>query len=358
MVPEGTENEKWGNDAPFPRKRPYQLLPDGGNTSAFSIVQKLIKDGKQNERMHNGWTWLHTAILNGDGDAVKLLIDHGADINAKANDGWTPLDMAAATFAGNHEKTGRLKDYTKYDIFKMVLAAGADINATTTDGWTPLHAAVANAMKAWREDPDWSLNRIRDLLHAGADVEARDMNGRTPLHWAALQGFYYYTWLPEVHSDVVKLLLDKGAEINSTDKFGKTPLHYAVEMGYRDIVLELVTRGADLSKTDNKGETPADIAERTAQPVISYILENGKLPAEEVSEGTQNPETDTTGLKYGPELLKASWEGDLPKVKELLEKGADVYYRDSDGFSAMDRARDNGHKEIVGLLKKAGAGEK
>jgi hypothetical protein len=42
---------------------------------------------------------------------------------------------------------------------------------------------------------------------------------------------------------------------------------------------------------------------------------------------------------------KAAWRGELNKVKELLAKNADIFYRDSDGFRAIDRARDNAHKK-------------
>ena len=52
-------------------------------------------------------------------------------------------------------------------------------------------------------------------------------------------------------------------------------------------------------------------------------------------------------------MIKAAWKGDLQEVKNLLQKGADWKYRDSDGFSALDRARDNGHQEIVKLLENA-----
>ncbi len=353
VVPEGKEGEKWGNSGAFPRKRGYQLMPDGGNVTAYSMVEKLIAEGKKNETMHNGWTWLHTAILNGDGDAVKLLLDAGADINAAAYDGWTPLHMAAATFVGNHEKSDRHKDYNKYDIFKMVLEAGPDIKAVTADGWTALHAAVANAVKTWRQDPELSLKRIRDLIDAGSDIEARDINGRTALHWAAMQGFYFYTYLPEVHADVVKLLLDKGAKINETDNSGKTALHFAAEMGYQDIVLELVERGADTTLRDKAGKTALEISENANLPVIAYIIRNSKLPDSAVINNPTETETVASGGKNGPELLRAAWQGDLAKVKELLKEGADINYRDSDGFSALERARDNGHEEIVKLLRDA-----
>jgi len=55
--------------------------------------------------------------------------------------------------------------------------------------------------------------------------------------------------------------------------------------------------------------------------------------------------------KLGQELLDAAWKGEIESIKKYLQEGADVFYKDTDGFRAIDRARDNGHEEIVELLK-------
>jgi glucuronoarabinoxylan endo-1,4-beta-xylanase len=348
-IPDGTSDEMWGNKNPFPGKRPFQVKPDGGNISIYPDLKESDLNEILNERLHNGWSLLHLTIMNGDGDAVKYLIDSGADINTRANDGWTPLHMAAATFAGNESKPNRVNDYSKYDIFKLVLDAQPNLHVTSDDGWTPLHAAVANAYTGWRGDSNHSLQRVKDLLNAGINLESKDLNGRTALHWASLQGYLHYAGVPSVKADVVTLLVGEGANIGAVDKTGKTPLHLAVEMGYHEIVLELMTAGADVKMKDKNGVTPLEIAKRTNNDTIIFILENGKLPGDDKPVDS-NPQKQTESLKYGPELLKAAWEGDIRKVKELLEKGADTEYRDNDGFNALERARDNGHSEIVTLI--------
>ena len=60
-------------------------------------------------------------------DVVELLLAHGARVNLKTDDGWTPLHYAAQ------------QGY--YDIVELLLAKGADVNAKTNNGWTPLGAA-------------------------------------------------------------------------------------------------------------------------------------------------------------------------------------------------------------------------
>ena len=74
------------------------------------------------ERTYIGtWTPMTFAANNGHFDIVKMLIDAGADVNARDTDEWTPLHFAAR--------------YASSDVVKMLIEAGADVNARTTDGW-------------------------------------------------------------------------------------------------------------------------------------------------------------------------------------------------------------------------------
>jgi ankyrin repeat protein len=260
--------------------------------------------------------------------------------------------MAASIFNDNLQKPNRIKDYNKYEIFRLVMDAKPDLSVTTKDGWTPLHSAVANAYTGWRQNPEHSLKRISDLIDAGIDTGAKDINGKTALHWACRQGYLKYSGVPSVHADVVKLLIDRGTNIDAVDNSEKTPIHYAVEMGYPGITLTMVEAGAKTNAKDKNGNTPLAIAENAQDEVLIYILKNGKMPDKNMVAGDDS-QNNSEVAKYGPELLKAAWAGDIQNVKELLKKGADLDYRDTDGFNAIERARDNGHDEIVKLLQQA-----
>jgi hypothetical protein len=103
---------------------------------------------------------IHEAALKGNIEAVKQHLAAGADVNAKNEDGVTPLDHA--TLWGHKE------------IVELLLAKGADLNAKDNDGWTSLHNAAYRGHK-----------QIVELLIAeGADVNAKTNDGRTPLDLA------------------------------------------------------------------------------------------------------------------------------------------------------------------------------
>ena len=84
--------------------------------------------------------------------------------------GFTPLHSAAAS-NDNPEVIFTLTD------------AGADANARAHDGLTPLHVWVP------RVDAGATTGVMRALLAAGADIHAREVTGATPLHYAALVGY-------------------------------------------------------------------------------------------------------------------------------------------------------------------------
>jgi len=329
--PNPDDGARWGDFSPI--RRPGIVSAAGRGASVQRIRQELDGGADINTADRRGWTPLHAAIHHGNqGNVIPFLLEMGADVNRPAKDGWTPLHMAAAGFHND-----------RYAIFRRIMETGPDVNARTRDGWTPLHAAATGAHVAWRQREEDGLNRVRDLVAAGADLEAKDVNGRTPLHWAAMQG-YQVNWT--VRDGMVRVLLEVGADVTARDGLGRTPLHYAAEQGYSPIVAALLEAGAAPDAVDDAGATPADLAEPRALTEILRLLRSGR--------GGAAPEAAVRiGGRLGPELMRAARSGDIDRVKALLEQGADVTYMDSDGFRAVERARDFGHDEIVRLLKEA-----
>ena len=200
-----------------------------GNT--YEIVEVLVNYGA-NIDARDAWdaSPLHYAAGgNMDPRVVKLLLEGGASVDAQNKDGWTPLHIAAS-FNSNPAISELLIDY------------GADMEARTIVG-TPLHHAAMN----------WNPEISELLLRRGADIEARNEEMMTPLHMTAKAGFFPY---------IAELLLDHNADLESTDIKNRTPLHIAMKSGITPFVaIELVERGANMDARDKEGRSPRNIIE-------------------------------------------------------------------------------------------------
>lgn len=139
---------------------------------------------------------------------VKLLLDHGANVNLQTDRGWTLLHTAAY--------------YGHVDLVQLLLDYGADVNSKNKKGRTPLHLAVYNMDLAeydgklsQHEDPIGVRTKIVQLLlEHGANVDSQDNDGKTPLHAAA----YSFT-----NDNIIRMLLDHGAHIDVQDASGNIP---------------------------------------------------------------------------------------------------------------------------------------
>jgi uncharacterized protein len=134
-------------------------------------------------------------------DIVRLLLEAGADQFLTTNDGTTPFMVAAglgrATFTPGRARANRSE--SAEDAVKILLDAGADINAVNEADFTALHGA------AYR-----GLNEVVQLLvERGAKINARDYRGRTPYRLAegSKQSFQFQAW-PETAALLEKLGAD------------------------------------------------------------------------------------------------------------------------------------------------------
>jgi uncharacterized protein len=115
----------------------------------------------------DGWTPLHLAAFFGGFEAVKLLLEKGADVNARTSNPMSNMPIHAAA-AGNRTA-----------IVQLLLEHGADPNVRQSGGWTPLHQAADHC----------DAGMVKLLLHFGADVNLAKDDGKTARAIAEEKGY-------------------------------------------------------------------------------------------------------------------------------------------------------------------------
>jgi len=109
----------------------------------------------------DGCTCLMIAAWSGHLDISRLLIDKGAQVEAKSSYGRTPLHLAA--------EEGHV------EIVRLLCDHGADVEARNISGFRPLHYAAYNG----------HISVVKELIEErNAQINARDYDGRMALRWA------------------------------------------------------------------------------------------------------------------------------------------------------------------------------
>lgn len=386
-------------------KTPVMLiLPKEKTAEIYKLLITYRADLTQKDMF--GDTVLHTAsMLNVGSTTFSVLINAGADVDARNKEGVTPLAIAVQK--------------NDLETVKLLTAAGADIHTQDTNGNSPLSIALAGSSEM--------LEAVVNESNAGLT----DSNGNTPLHLALLCDAplakiqYIISLMKDVNTrnkdgnsalflsilknrqKVGELLLAKNADIFSTntnnnsplrlalkyggsvqdwlitsrtikskDGTGNTVLHYAAEWQYKDAISSLVMKGADISAKNANGETPLFNAVKTNNPeIIQTVVDSGadiqvrdnlgstvmhtavrwdapksidKLLALGINVNAQN----TSGKSP---LAEAVVAGKYDIAKKLLASGADPNICDSNGVTVLMDAIRGCSRESVQLLLKYGA---
>ena len=252
-------------------------LPKGGLTALLLAARQDAGDGVRalaeagadlNATDPDGTTALNMAIINAHYDVAALLIEKGANPNVGDAAGMTPLyaaiDMRHQEPLINRplaKPSGRL---LPLDVVKLLLAHGADVNARLKtpllmrqhNGGDPsLGEGATPLMRAAKVSDVMTLGL---LLEKGADPNLRLRNQNTALMVAASrQG--RNAGPEESTIAAMKLLIDKGADPNLVNDNGETALHVAVSRG-DGLVRFLAEHGTRLDIKDKFGRTALDVA--------------------------------------------------------------------------------------------------
>ncbi|HEU4326870.1 MAG TPA: ankyrin repeat domain-containing protein [Roseiflexaceae bacterium] len=202
---------------------------------------------------------LALAAKNGHLEALAVLLEHGAAVDARDSGGMTALHDALL--------------YGWTEAARQLLAAGADPGATNGPrATTPLLLAVRPL-----ERIDQAAALVLLLVRSGAALDQADREGVTPLLAAAREGRF----------DLVLLLLALGADACRRDRAGQSVLHRlpwavrhtALSPGQIVALVEaLRSAGADPAARDNAGATAAEQARSWGQDRLAALLEDGARP--------------------------------------------------------------------------------
>ncbi len=330
---------------------------------------------------------LFRAIEANDVKRMRLAITQGADLEAKNKNGCTPLYAAVANHVGNSA------------MIKLLLEAGANPNARDPRGWIPLHVAARY----------WSISRVEQLVSAGSDVNARDKKGMGPAMIAFEQGqtdtfglmvahgatvstdlmSAYKGDLSRVqsliengkaqetfeqgltllhaaaaggHTAIVELLLTNGLDVYSETQSGYTALHHAAAGNHREVAELLLAKGADVNAEENWNgwsyTTPSyllpDVHPEPANqtPLHWAIREGHKDMIEWLLARGANPNAD--GGDYHPlgsPLHWAIWGWDVDIAVLLVSHGGDIHNKTKNyPYTPLHDAVKFGHRAMVEAL--------
>ena len=315
-------------------KRPTQRV---GYTPLLMAVTKgepemveLLLDNKADPNKEMPLT---VAVSNGDVASTKALLEHGANVETKFDDGETPL--LRATRAADEEMVTLLlehkanvdaltqRNYGGEDvpgstalmmaarkghtgIAKLLLAQSANPNAADSSGSNPMHTAVARG----------NAPLARLLLTNGVNAETRFYDGNTCLAVAVQQR----------DLAMATLLLDHHADPNATNKFGHAPLHLVV-----------------VKSSEARSPSP---------PPFGSVSMAGPVPI--------SPAAPSRAANAGHP--PAPTPADLVELaKLLLDRKADPNLRDNNGMTPLNlfgvpaNPRDDTQKALVALLRERGA---
>ena len=277
-------------------------------------VRRLLAAGTDPNAWSEGnYMPLYHAVMQGQTESAKLLLEHGADPNLKAGPSQDPV-LFTAINAGHGE------------LAKLLVEHGANVNIKTGGGETLLYLAAKSGKAAVAEA----------LLELGADPNAETGYHDNPLWCAAQRG----------DIEVMKVLLKHGADIRAQGvHWGMSVLEWAVGQGETDMVALLVEHRADVDARGLSGLPPLCQAARRGDTDMARALLD------------HNADPNATDIGGQTALHFAAKDGNTELVKLLLERGADPNATDNAPMRPLRWAVERGHDEVARLLREHGGKE-
>ena len=263
----------------------FELFQGAENLDYEKIVE--ILQAQVNSKVDAGKLAL---VLDRNERMVKLLLEHGAQVNLQDNAGRSALML--------------VKQEEKY-IIDMLLEHGAQMNLQDNAGKSALMHATSSKM-------------VKVLLQVGVQIDLQDNDGKTALMHASKKGA-----MP-----IVRMLIEHGVQVNLQDNTGKSALMYA-KFSITNMLLQV---GAKIDLQDNDGKTALMIASDTK--CVDLLLTHGA-------------KVDLQDKQGNSALMTACQNGNADTAAVLLDADADTYLRNFQGKTAIEIAMTRKNFEVI-----------
>ncbi|KAF7939345.1 uncharacterized protein EAE97_007425 [Botrytis byssoidea] len=325
---------------------PMFVAVENGRHEAIRLF--LANGADSNEVDNDGNSVLCHAVICGRTECVKVLIEHGAELE-KMSGMYKQTALSFAAKKGNLEKV------------KLLLTSGARVDAQDTDGWTPLiwalkceHPKVVKLLLGEEVESVSSKNRymeqldsamtlacntgdedlVEQLLHLGVSSNVQDADSGSTVLIEACRGGFLGT---------VKILLRDQGDVNAKNNSKETPLLLAARHGFNEITGYLLDAEASIEITNEVNETPLLLAVRYNNEIITGLLLDRRANTNIASNTGETP------------LLWATRNGNEDITTLLLQKGAHVNTANNSNETPLSLAVLKRNMDSIKLLLSKGA---
>lgn len=221
----------------------------GGGIALLWTLIEMLKKGRKGEFNQSklSGTSLHDAVASGDLERIKVELQDISNLNATNIYGFTPLNVAA------------WQGYSR--VVKLLIDAGADIEAKDNAGATVLHHVFLgyderiNSLSNEKDSLGELVEIVTYLINKGVDV-----NAISPMDTFVLQGAAFLG-----STALIKVLVENGAKLNACGENGITPLAIAICQNNTEVVKVLLDYNAELKVSNESG----------AENILDFAKTNG-----------------------------------------------------------------------------------
>ncbi|CAN0896173.1 Ank3 [Linum grandiflorum] len=301
---------------------------------------------------HLGRTLIHHAILCHNAEALKILVNLGADVEYPAVTSKTqlrPIHLAARlgsarvleqliTAAANVDSLTNSGEtalmisakYKQEECLKILASSGADFGLLDSDG---------NSVESVAKRENWGLGfqqAAMEVIRSGKSLKSSSFAVFSPLAFS----------IRAMDLHALKKLTEKAdVDLDEQDGDGFTPLMVAAAGGHIDAFRLLLQAGADVKLRNKRGETAMNLAESNPRRIELFEKALNQC-------GFYQMNCSIVGNNA---LHRAAVRGDLGLVQTLISQGCDVNALDGDLYTPLMLAARGGHGKICSLLISSGA---